>query len=214
MRAPWGQPELGARCAWSGAAGRSPRPVGDAPAGAPVAATDQAFRNHFPANPTRSPTVESGTFLDRPRESVPRPARPEGAPRHHPRPRPRRMRTAFHSGVTRRASRRANATKPWRDARAPRMRPVPRDKKIPRRWAHPRRRRGVAEGRDVGTTSRRDGTDRVERSAARESRIATAARMLARVELECAARGRTRLNRAGKPRVHEFDFITCWHYAN
>ena len=58
----------------------------------------------------------------------------------------------------------------------------------------------LPERRDVGTPSRRDGTDRVERSAARESRIATAARMPARVELECAARGRTRLKRAGTPR--------------
>ena len=174
------------------AAGRSPRPVGDAPAGAPVAATalgDSEFSIAFPANPTRSPTVESGTVLDRPRESVPRPARPEGARAHHPRGHPRGTQRAFHSGVTRRASRRPNATQPWRDARAPRMRPVPRDQKIPRRWAHPRRRRGVAERRDVGTPSRRDGTDRVERSAARESRIATAARMPARVELECAREG-------------------------
>ena len=83
-------PELGARCSWSGAAGRSPRPVGDAPAVSPVATTargDSEFIR-FPANPTRSPTVESGTILDRPRESVPRPARPEGAPRHHPRSHP------------------------------------------------------------------------------------------------------------------------------
>ena len=121
------------------------------------------------------------------------PSRVPRAPRarraHHPRGHPRGTQRAFHSGVTRRASRRPNATQPWRDARAPRMRPVPRDQKIPRRWAHPRRRRGVAERRDVGTPSRRDGTDRVERSAARESRIATAARMPARVELECAREG-------------------------
>ena len=81
--APGASAQLGARCAWSGAAGRSPRPVGDPPAGAPGADSsggDSERISVFP--PIRRPAAQRADR--RPSWTVPRIriGRPrEGAPR-------------------------------------------------------------------------------------------------------------------------------------
>ena len=101
-------PELGARCAWSGAAaGRSPRPVGDAPAGAPVAATalgDSEFSIAFSRQPDPQPNGRIGDRLG-------------PSPRVRPASRAPRGRAARIIHVDIHEGRRGRSTRASRDAR-------------------------------------------------------------------------------------------------